>query len=659
MTVINTNVASLVTQNAMSINERVVNRNMAKLSTGLRINSSADDAAGLAIVSNMTSKIQGLDMAVRNANDAISMIQTAEGALGEMVNMVQRMRELAVQSSNATLTNEQRGFLNLEFQELKNEIDRTAKSTDWNGKKILNQDQSTNGNYSFQVGSQSGQTIDIDIPNFTIDGISRTVPLPISKGSLDLTEKYSNIPLNRGPGTYDITESWLGSSLLVNYNQKDYQITLPLISTGLVSIKKLDNGSWTEISTSSYNSNEQFALAEALAEALKKIPEVNNNFNITTDTWLRINTSNSNTLGEKISFQVSRAEGKQSELRLIWSSAKTQDENKSNGEYYFSGDWAGSSLLVKYNQKDYKITLPLLGKELVNIQKLENGNWISINSSPYNSSIRTMLFEGLKKIPEFNDSFDLSENNTSSIGIKPSNSNTLGNQILLSVDRLDGNQPNLTYYNNGGVYTKIEQNIKPKGSFNTGDSISINVFDKVFQYTITDQDILSSNQTKSILTNLSLQISNANVQGLNIVTSDTNLVLKSTDNRTDLNFSTNIIRNQNPTKTIINATSQINSSSLDTVINSNSAISSVDIVLNNINAARSNFGAKINRLSYTIDNLSNVSMNLTASRSRIQDTDYAKAMSDLAKAQIIQQASTAMLAQANSSKQYVLKLLQS
>ena len=657
MTVINTNVASLVTQNAMSINERVVNRNMAKLSTGLRINSSADDAAGLAIVSNMTSKIQGLDMAVRNANDAISMIQTAEGALGEMVNMVQRMRELAVQSSNATLTNEQRGFLNLEFQELKNEIDRTAKSTDWNGKKILNQDQSTSGNYSFQVGTQAGQTIDIDIPNFTVDGISRTVPLPISKGSLDLTEKFSTISLNQGPGIYYPTNSWLGSSLLVNYNQKDYKIILPSTSSGLVNIQKLDNGAWTSINTSPYSSNQNVMLVEGL----KKIPDVNNNFNTETstgDSRIKITASNSNILGEKITLLVSRADGTQPELTQEWSYAKSQDVSRSNGQYYFSGDWTGSSLLVNYNQKDYKITLPLTTDGLVNIQKLNNGSWISIDNSPYNSNKSTMLFEGLKKIPEFNDNFTFNDINTEYIYIKPSNSNTLGNKILLSVDRIDGKQPDISYINNGAIYTKIEQDLKLTGSLNSGDSIKINVFDRAFQYTITDQDILNTNPTKSILTNLSLQISNANIQGLNIVATDTNLLLKSSDNRTDLNFSANIIRNQAPTKTIINATTQINSSSLDTVINSNSAISSVDIVLNNINAARSNFGAKINRLSYTIDNLSNVSMNLTASRSRIQDTDYAKAMSDLAKAQIIQQASTAMLAQANSSKQYVLKLLQ-
>jgi len=668
MTVINTNVAALVTQSAMSVNGRVLERNMAKLSTGLRINSSADDAAGLAIVSNMTSKIQGLDMSVQNANDAISMIQTADGALDGMVNMVQRMRELAVQSSNSTLTAEQRGFLNLEFQELKKEIDRSAKSTDWNGKKILNQEQRTNGQYTFQVGTQASQTIDIDIPNFAVDGSSTRIPLPISTGNIDLTEKYSNILANKGPGFYQMNDSWLGSSLLVKYNQIDYKITMPADSNGLVTIAQLNNGTWETIDTNPYNSNQIFMVVDGL----KKIPVVNNNFTvlqITGDTF-KITNSNSNNLGENISFQVSRGAGKQSELIQTWSFVTPFDQNKSNGAYLTSGDWLGSSLLVKYNQKEYKVTLPLTSAGLVSIQKLTNGIWTQISTTPYEASYQTtlgyqtMLVEGLKKITEVNDNFDLNNfvqqgnSNYFWFAIKPSNSNTLGNKLSLSIECLEGKQPDLSYQPLGSVYTKIEENLKITGKYNVGDIISINIFDRSFQYTISDQDILSANQNKSIITNFGLQISNSNVQGLNVVTSDTNLVLKSSNNITDLNFQLGIIRNQTPAKAINNATIQINLSTLDTVANSRISIDSIDTVLNNISSARSTFGAKINRLTHAIDNLNNISMNLTSSRSRIQDTDYAKAMSDLAKAQIIQQASTAMLAQANSSKQYVLKLLQ-
>ena len=118
MTVINTNTAATITANAIAKNERAMTQTMERLSTGQRINSAADDAAGLAISSRMTSQINGLNMAVRNANDAISMVQTEEGAMIEVTNMLQRMRELAVQASSGTLSSTDRTALNTEFSAL-------------------------------------------------------------------------------------------------------------------------------------------------------------------------------------------------------------------------------------------------------------------------------------------------------------------------------------------------------------------------------------------------------------------------------------------------------------------------------------------------------------------------------------------------------------
>jgi len=133
MTAINTNIKSLITQNALIKNNRALGTAMEQLSTGKRINSAADDAAGLAVSNRMSAQIQGLDQAVRNANDGISLIQTAEGSLNEVTSMLQRMRELSIQSSNDTYTPEDRGFLDLEFQQLKAEINRVANNTEWNG----------------------------------------------------------------------------------------------------------------------------------------------------------------------------------------------------------------------------------------------------------------------------------------------------------------------------------------------------------------------------------------------------------------------------------------------------------------------------------------------------------------------------------------------
>ena len=138
MTVINTNVKALYTQSALKISDRMRTTAMEQLSTGKRINSAKDDAAGLAIVGRMNQYIKGLNQAVRNAGDAISLIQTTEGATNEITNMLQRMSELAMQSSNATYSSDQRGYLDLEFQQLKQEIVHIAETTSWNDFPVLN-----------------------------------------------------------------------------------------------------------------------------------------------------------------------------------------------------------------------------------------------------------------------------------------------------------------------------------------------------------------------------------------------------------------------------------------------------------------------------------------------------------------------------------------
>jgi len=137
MTAINTNVKSLVAQNVMSVNGRDQDSAMQKLSTGLRINSASDDAAGMAIASRMTSQIKGLDQAVRNANDGISMLQTADAALATVSNMMQRQHELAVQYNNATYSDEDKTALEAEFDTLGTEIGRITSATKWAGQPLF------------------------------------------------------------------------------------------------------------------------------------------------------------------------------------------------------------------------------------------------------------------------------------------------------------------------------------------------------------------------------------------------------------------------------------------------------------------------------------------------------------------------------------------
>ena len=171
MTVINTNTGSLYAQQAMTTNARGLATVMQQLSTGKRINNAVDDVAGMAISTRLTSQIRGLNQAVRNTNDGISLVQTAEGATEQVTNMLQRMRELAVQASNDTNNTNDRSYLDLEFQALSTQIGVIAHTTQWNGANVLDGTSrgSGSGIFSFQVGANSGQSISVTLSNMTTD----------------------------------------------------------------------------------------------------------------------------------------------------------------------------------------------------------------------------------------------------------------------------------------------------------------------------------------------------------------------------------------------------------------------------------------------------------------------------------------------------------
>ena len=184
--VINTNSSSLVARNALRVNSREMSTAMTQLSTGKRINSAIDDAAGLSISEGMTAQIRGLSMAVRNANDGISLAQATEGAAGQITNMMQRMRELAVQAATATVSDDQRGYLNREYQALKGQIKQTIDETTWNGLSLLTSG-STNQTFAIQVGADATDgsgSQQVTVTSTKID---------ITKGLSDVTGSVSEL----------------------------------------------------------------------------------------------------------------------------------------------------------------------------------------------------------------------------------------------------------------------------------------------------------------------------------------------------------------------------------------------------------------------------------------------------------------------------------
>ena len=182
MPAINTNVAALFAQQSLKVNERNQSNAMRQLSTGSRVNTAADDAAGLAIGQSMTSQVKGLNQAVRNLNDGINMMQTAEGALGETSNMLQRMRELAVQSMNGTYSGAQRGYMDTEFKALSSQIGKIAEATKWNDTALL--EGTGSAGFTYQAGMSNGQTVVVSIIAMNIGGLGLSSDIAFAQASV-------------------------------------------------------------------------------------------------------------------------------------------------------------------------------------------------------------------------------------------------------------------------------------------------------------------------------------------------------------------------------------------------------------------------------------------------------------------------------------------
>ena len=227
MSVINTNVSALVTQNAIAKNDRAMTNAMEQLSTGKRINSASDDAAGLAISSRMTAQIDGLNQAVRNGNDAVSLIQTADGSLIQVTDMLQRMRTLAVQAASDTNTPDDRTALNQEFTLLRTEINRIGNNTQWNGENVLDQSFASNtGAYSFQVGANASQTIDLQIGAYTTTGASTatTATTVLTTSAASTVPQVSTVTIGGTPA--------VGDTIAVTVGDKSYVHTVVAADIG-------------------------------------------------------------------------------------------------------------------------------------------------------------------------------------------------------------------------------------------------------------------------------------------------------------------------------------------------------------------------------------------------------------------------------------------
>jgi flagellin len=541
MTVINTNIKALYTQGALKISQRESRVAMQQLSTGKRINSAKDDAAGMAIATRMTQNIQSLNQSVRNAGDAIVFIQTAEGATNDITTMLQRMSELAVQSANATYSPEQRGYLDQEFQQLKQEIVRIADTHQWNGFPILN------GKAGTPVGLPSTMT---------------HARLPVAAGSMAKVLLENDLSIE----TTQITDG------------------VPAYVTTVIPASAPDNLS-SEIAGSSDSSASAIAIAQAIntQTAATGVTASANPATLVGSKTVVDTTQSIQTIlyvnGTEIELNLTPTQTADQRRQYVIDTinAKTLTHGVTAGDPGTGGlslsTVEGRNLSVWYNTHD--VTASDLG--------------LALDTSPVTN-------------PPGVTGLDLTD-----VGLNPP-------QGPLDVSTVYGTvtmKSNSSFTLKAGTGTSSLDHITALG-FNPGLVSPQNVGRLSFQVGPSPDQIITIDMAD--------YGKNGNITGG--LTSDTALA------------------------------------NVSTVESANNVIQKVNVALDAVATSRSTMGAVMNRLQHVVDNLTNVSMNEEASRSQIEDADYAAASTELARTQIMQQAATAVLAQANTDMQTVMKLLQ-
>jgi flagellin len=260
--------AANIASNSLTRNERSMSATMERLSTGLRINSAKDDAAGLAISSKMTSQINGLKQAVRNSNDAISMVQVAEGAMKEVTNMFQRMRELAIQAISDSNTSNDRVALNNEYKQLSQEVQRIAENTQWNGTNILD---GARTNTVFQVGANASQTIAVNFGDLGTNNITAstngTSTITLSSGLLQADDVITYKVNDTHFGTITVASGDLDSSGVFEGDSTDSNKVTPVE-------KDADGADVTELVTAAVVSNSGKTITLTITGSSDKISDV-------------------------------------------------------------------------------------------------------------------------------------------------------------------------------------------------------------------------------------------------------------------------------------------------------------------------------------------------------------------------------------------------
>ncbi len=578
--VVNSNIASLNAQRQLLSSGAELDKASERLASGKRINSAADDAAGLAISNRQTSQIRGLDQAVRNANDGISLIQTAEGALDETTNILQRMRELSIQSANGIYSDTDRATLNAEVQQLKAEVDRIAETTSFNGQNILD---GSLGEVALQVGSEANQTVDFSVGGFSANSLG-------GSGGDVIGEALAN-------GLTDLTGFTASGSITVN----DTALSVVTAGSSLNDILATYNSDLDDsgievsalVSAEANNAGDGQLVAGTDTLALAVVDGDGN-----TTTYTITGTSSMDELVDKINSEtaISASLTDTGKLVLAQEGIVSIDVTDSTGT-----DAAGFDA----GQADEQTRLVFTDASSGNGVKIEG-----VTTS--GATAAEILAVG--------------------INFQDDDANTLGESLT-----------------RGGI---------PGNDINAGDlvinGVEIGAIEAGTGYAESIDAVVEAINDLSAETGVIAYENTANQLALRATDGGTISVAYG-ENATDANvLDITGLQEQNATA----GAGSVSGIDISTAAGAQRAIDVVDAALEQINETRSELGAVNNRLDFTVSNLSNVSEKASAARSRIVDTDFAAETAQLSRSQVLQQASQAMLAQANARPQQVLSLLQ-
>jgi len=679
MVVVSTNISALRSAEAMRQAENQMGDAMERLSTGLRINSAADDAAGSAIASKMEAQTRSLGVAIRNANDAISMTQTAEGALGEVENILQRMRELAVQGGNNTLNASDRAQIQSELDALSAEIDAISSATNFNGINLLD---GSNASLSFQVGIQSDSSLKVDLTK--ADAASLGLNGASQGATLLTSERVSEVDMS-GVANSDIKlngHNFIAAAALGDYSGGD--TALPTTLANLINANTSVHGA----KATAYNSvtsspvGDDFVMSTSFningetIEVVSSYQELVNEINQeATGVSAVLNSDNTITLSNDDGGQIlfSAAQGA-TDVGFTANAAATTFNgfvalenvdgsdvvltaaNDINGFASGAGTLADVNLMGFNQVNGTTITGAAVSSTDVAATDLVKINGVLIDATSDGSAASKAAAINAK---------------TDEHGVTA----TATTQLRLEIDLTSVDMTNVDELNINGVNADLSADVSMEdivdginGTAGLGGDIvaSTDSAGRLVLTSLSGANIVvtedSDEQDMFAATTQTNQVGAAVTEASHVLTAYGSITLTTDGGFIDLEDGTSTAGDGLAKFGFQGSSMESDQTGAGLSVNSaaaaGSSLTAIDEAIVTVSTFRAGFGATENRLDKAINNLTTYKVNLEAAKGRIEDANFAGETSVLTKAQILNQAATSMLAQANASKQNLLALLQ-